>query len=390
MPPAAPKARKRGSKASSRRRTPKRRRSSFVSIAVLLLIPAFLAVVFLLYLRSQTKAPSAGADPAANTRPALTLLQEARKAGLNVSRVRNRRTSVEVETIDSLRQVEKLMRQNARGGRVVREADRVVVTRANEKKLIFNPFRTSNSGAGLTEVDESNDDQSRAPNANLLPPGTERRIVMILDDVGFERQPLDAALRIPAVLNFAIIPGSPHSRDAAAAAVRRGHEVLCHLPMEADSKRLSPGSVAILSSMNSEEIGRLTRESFRLVPGARGFNNHMGSLATADRRVMREVFRAAPSGMYFIDSRTTSRSVAADLAHDMDIPTRSRDVFLDNDPDEEAIRRQIAALIRVVEANGVAVAIGHMYPSTVKVLGEEIPRLQARGFRFIRASESVN
>ena len=66
----------------------------------------------------------------------------------------------------------------------------------------------------------------------------------------------------------------------------------------------------------------------RAVPYARGLNNHMGSLATTDRRVMENVFRALPKGMYFIDSRTIGNSVAAEVAHEMKVRTAARNVFL--------------------------------------------------------------
>jgi len=39
--------------------------------------------------------------------------------------------------------------------------------------------------------------------------------------------------------------------------------------------------------------------------GIVGVNNHMGSRATADARVMRSVLRSLPAGLYFIDSPTS-------------------------------------------------------------------------------------
>lgn len=215
-------------------------------------------------------------------------------------------------------------------------------------------------------------------------------IVLILDDVGFDRQPLDGAMRIDPNVNFALLPNARRSQEFAEELHARGFELLCHLPMEPESAKQSPGPNAVLTSMTTDEIEATTRANVNAIPHARGVNNHMGSRATADRRVMTSVFSALPKGMYFIDSRTSGASVAASVAHAMNIKTASRQVFLDDVPKDDAIRTQLAALAEAASARGAAVGIGHMYPSTIRVLEQEAPLLRQRGFRFLRASEVVN
>ena len=218
-----------------------------------------------------------------------------------------------------------------------------------------------------------------------------RDIVLILDDVGFDHQPVDGAMRIDPNINFAVVPNGHSTREAAETLHAHGFEVLCHLPMEPhDYPRRSAGPGAVMTSMSDGEIAAATLANVRAVPFARGVNNHMGSRATADRRVMTDVLGALPKGMYFVDSRTTSDSVAESLAKSMRIPTTARNVFLDNVQNEAAIRHQLAQLTALADERGVAVAIGHMYPVTVKVLSEDAPKLRASGFRFVRASTAVN
>jgi uncharacterized protein len=216
-------------------------------------------------------------------------------------------------------------------------------------------------------------------------------IVLILDDVGFDRQPLAPAMAIDPNVNFAVLPNSRNGHDFAEVLHARGFEVLCHLPMEPEGyPSVSPGSGAVLTSMSDDEIARATRANIGSVPFARGVNNHMGSRATADKRVMAHVLAALPEGMYFIDSRTTGSSVAGLLAHSMRVKTASRNVFLDDVQSEGEIRKQLASLAHAAEEHGVAVGIGHMYPPTIRVLTAEAPALRARGLRFVRASAVVN
>jgi polysaccharide deacetylase 2 family uncharacterized protein YibQ len=151
----------------------------------------------------------------------------------------------------------------------------------------------------------------------------------------------------------------------------------------------TPGRNAILTSMSDEEITRTTRENVDAVPHARGMNNHMGSLATTDRRVMTSVLRALPHGMYFVDSRTTGGSVAATVAREMNVRTATRNVFLDDVATEASVRKQLAVLASAAEQRGIAIGIGHPHPATMRVLAEELPELRARGFRLVRASEVV-
>src|SRR6266849_3904838 len=222
------------------------------------------------------------------------------------------------------------------------------------------------------------------------PPSRRASIVLILDDVGFDHQPLDAAMRIDPNLNFSVLPNASRASEFGRRLNARGFEVLCHLPMEPlDYPRESPGPNAIMTSMSNDQIAETTREAVAAIPYARGVNNHMGSRATRDRRVMTSVLSSLPKGWYFIDSRTTSGSVAESVARELKIPTTGRDVFLDDVQSELAVRHQLRELVAVAQARGSAVGIGHIYPVTVKVLREEIPNLRTRGVRLVRASAAV-
>jgi polysaccharide deacetylase 2 family uncharacterized protein YibQ len=228
------------------------------------------------------------------------------------------------------------------------------------------------------------------PKRRKLPRGGHRGdIVLIIDDLGFDGQPLERLMALDPNVNLAILPNGTHAEEFARKLHARGFEVLCHLPMQPRGRE-TPGRNAILASMSDEEIARTTRENIDAIPYARGVNNHMGSLATADRRVMTSVIGAMPEGMYFIDSRTGGSSVAAAVAREMNVRTATRNVFLDDVATERGVRKQLAELEAAAERRGVAIAIGHPYPATVKVLTEELPALRAKGFRFVRASTVVN
>jgi len=92
---------------------------------------------------------------------------------------------------------------------------------------------------------------------------------------------------------------------------------------------------------------------------------------------------------FFVDSRTTRNSVAESTMRKYSVPTNKRDIFLDNDLDEEKIKIQMLKLADVAERKGIAIGIGHVKPQTLAVLRREIPDLQKKGFRFEFVSRLV-
>lgn len=218
--------------------------------------------------------------------------------------------------------------------------------------------------------------------------GLRGQIVLIIDDLGFDEQAIEALMALDPNVNAAILPNAARASEVAETLHAGGFEILCHLPMQPRGAA-APGANAIRTDMSDHEIARLTLQNIEAVPYARGVNNHMGSLATSDRRVMASVLGALPDSMYFIDSRTGGRSVAADVARELNIPTATRHVFLDDVIEESAVRRQVEVLASLAERQGTAIGIGHPHRATLRVLKAEMPRLRERGFRFVRASEVV-
>ena len=228
--------------------------------------------------------------------------------------------------------------------------------------------------------------------APQVQPKKAKRIVLIVDDVGYDDRRLRTLTDLDPNLNFAIIPGTPNARRSAEMLRQNGFEVLCHLPMEPlGYPGTTAGNGAILISMSSAQIREQTRNSLRSVPFARGVNNHMGSRATTDRRVMTAVMSVLKEEQaYFVDSVTTADSVGTEVARQTGVRAASRNVFLDHELNAAAIRHQITRLSEIAEKDGIAIGIAHQHPLTIQILEREIPRLRARGFQFVSAAEAVN
>lgn len=228
-----------------------------------------------------------------------------------------------------------------------------------------------------------------SPRADGGPPLA--RVAVVLDDAGMRLDELDRALRIGRPVALAILPGLPHSEELARRAREAGLEVLLHLPMEPEDPALAArmGDLAVRVSMDDEDIRRTVRAALRAVPGAVGVNNHMGSRATADPRVVKAVLQVVhEEGLLFLDSRTTPNSAADAVAREVGVRALRRAVFLDNDPSPEAVRAQVRKLAQQALRSGQAVAIGHANrPHTAEVLAEMVPELERAGVRLVPLSE---
>ena len=124
-----------------------------------------------------------------------------------------------------------------------------------------------------------------------------------------------------------------------------------------------------------------------MVAAARGVNNHMGSRATADAPTMRDVMEVLRDhGLYFLDSRTTSETVAERVARENGVPALRRDVFLDVVSEPDAVRRALEQAVARARAQGSAVAIGHVHPLTLELLAVELPRI-ASEVKLVRPSQ---
>jgi polysaccharide deacetylase 2 family uncharacterized protein YibQ len=140
--------------------------------------------------------------------------------------------------------------------------------------------------------------------------------------------------------------------------------------------------------MDTETAAAIVRKDLDTISYARGVSNHMGSLATADPRIMAAVYKELKKRkLYFLDSLVSHESVCASLARRMGVRFAQRDIFLDNKPDPEYILRQLNRLKVKAQDSGSAIGIGHDRKLTLKVLQEAMPQLEAEGFKFVFVSD---
>jgi polysaccharide deacetylase 2 family uncharacterized protein YibQ len=214
-------------------------------------------------------------------------------------------------------------------------------------------------------------------------------LAIVVDDMGSSMKEVQELAAINLPLTFAIIPGLPRAKAVAEYAHAKGGDVIIHIPMEPQgypAQRVE--SNALLMSSSAAEIESRIKGFIRDIPHVVGANNHMGSRFTESAAQMKPVIAALKENdLFFLDSRTSPKSVGQSVAAGMGVRTGSRAVFLDNDQSVEVVKRELVAAARLAGKRGGVIAICHPHPGTILALSETMPKLAAEGTVFVKAAQ---
>ena len=233
----------------------------------------------------------------------------------------------------------------------------------------------------------------RAVSASAQTEGNRGKLAIIIDDFGEGRDGVSQMMLVPCRLTFAVMPFGTYSKRDAEDGFARGYEIIVHLPMEPMHGKASwLGSNPILCSQDDDKIGLITQMALFDVPHAVGANIHMGSKASADRRVMQCILgEVKKSNLFFVDSKTGSDSVVMEVADNLGVPCAQRNVFLDGQRPQSYIESQLRLAGKLAAKNGMAIAIGHVGVEggmpTARAIRAMLPELDAMGVDVVFVSE---
>jgi len=213
-------------------------------------------------------------------------------------------------------------------------------------------------------------------------------VAVLVDDFGyFDNSLVRKFLEFDAPITITIIPGLRFSRRIAEKAEEMGREFLCHMPMEPENGVYDELPL-IKVGMSSKEITEFVLRALEDVPGAVGMNNHMGSRATADERVMKRVLSVCrKKGLFFVDSMTSPKSVAFGVAKKLGVPCVRNDLFLDNR--NEDTRAAMERLIGIARRRGYAVGIMHVKKNSFEDLVWFKDEVEKEGVEMVNVSRLI-
>jgi polysaccharide deacetylase 2 family uncharacterized protein YibQ len=216
------------------------------------------------------------------------------------------------------------------------------------------------------------------------------QLVIIIDDLGHNRTRGRDAIDLPGNITYAVIPFTHYGRELAEHAHSAGKEVMLHTPMSTvDGDHIGTGGLT--ADLSRTEFNTRLNNALADIPHVQGINNHMGSDLTQRRMQMGWLMQELRwQELYFVDSRTSGRTIAARIATEFSVPNLSREVFLDNRLDADYLAARFAEAVRHARRTGSAVLIGHPHRETIRYLREVIPTLAEQGIELVTVSQALS
>ena len=235
------------------------------------------------------------------------------------------------------------------------------------------------------EKDNSADEKTLIPSSHK---GLSGRIAVVVDDCGYDLDPVEKLTSLPIDMSFSIIAFKANSSAALRLIIQNGQLPMLHLPMEPMDASAASENKMVTVAMTKEEVQKFTEEAIASLPGIKGVNNHQGSKATSNTATMEAVLEVLRSrGLFFVDSRTIASSVAYKVARQLDISTGRNSLFLDNSSNVASIKKQIWAAANIANKYGSVIVICHARPATAQAWVEIYKEVQKAGITFVPVTD---
>lgn len=216
------------------------------------------------------------------------------------------------------------------------------------------------------------------------------RLAILIDDVGMNTASAYEFNKIKSPITFATLPFLPKTKEATDILKKNGFKVILHMPMEnSGNENLNKKTEGLIRiNMSNEEVEQKFENALKSVGKVDGFNNHMGSKFTADKEKMEFLLELAKKkNLYYIDSWTTSKSVAYSTAKEKNIKTYRSSVFLDNEKDVEYIKERIKIAVNNTLQEGKVIAIGHYHNNMAKAIYEMLDYIEEKNVELVFTEE---
>jgi len=226
--------------------------------------------------------------------------------------------------------------------------------------------------------------------ASFAAPEQKPMIAIVIDDMGVDMKRSAQALDLPGAVTMSYLPYSKKITEQVEDAKRKGHEVILHMPMQANNPKEDPGPHHLTVDMTPVQLEENIAASLDAFAGYDGVNNHEGSKFTTYKPGL-DIFMAdlEKRHVFFLDSRTSVHSIAEEVARDHHLPTAHRNVFLDDTDKASSVGAELKHAENFARAKGSVIAIGHPKDVTLAALKPWLASLEARGFQIVPLSTVI-
>lgn len=218
----------------------------------------------------------------------------------------------------------------------------------------------------------------------------KHRLAIVIDDVGYYNSEIaDKYNSLGFPLTFAVLPKVQHNKEDRAILEKAGHEIILHLPLESTSKNLNKRTPGLLTvNMTKDQMKSSIQESLDDIGGAKGFNNHIGSIFTGNQTAVNNLTEAAKElNLFYLDSNVIPHSKGYPTAKEKGVQTALNHFFVDNKADVEYIKSFIKQGVDLAKTRDETIIIGHYRPKTVEAFLEMKQYIKDSGVELVTLSD---
>lgn len=201
-------------------------------------------------------------------------------------------------------------------------------------------------------------------------------VAIIIDDFGNGSLDTQNFLDLETKFTAAVMPGLEHTESDTQALKNAGKEIILHMPMEPHKGKKSwLGPNALTSDLSNIQAEKNILDSLTQLKFAVGINNHMGSKIMENERILDILFKiSGEKNLIVVDSKTTPKSKAKELAQKYNVKLYERDMFIDS-KDINKVRQNLKKTIKIAMDKEFAIAIGHVGPAGGKITARAIKEI---------------
>lgn len=196
------------------------------------------------------------------------------------------------------------------------------------------------------------------------------KIAIVITNLGLNKSNTLSALNLRKEFTLGFTPYSMDLDDWISQATNKGFEALVNLPMQPlDYPVNDPGPLSMLLNLsNNENLSRLSQimlKSEKVV----GFYSDQAEVFSQSKSSFSPIASEIAKGKYmFLYGNTSNVSVMSEICKAVDLECQTNSLVLDQDLDEDAIKKQLLALEGISYAKGFAVGFIRAYPLTINIL----------------------
>jgi polysaccharide deacetylase 2 family uncharacterized protein YibQ len=216
------------------------------------------------------------------------------------------------------------------------------------------------------------------------------KIAIVFDDLGIDMPRSAKVIKLRSPLTLSFMTYASKLKEQTKIARNAGHELWMHMPMEPRSQTIDPGPNVLLTGLPKAELQASISWNLNQFSDYIGINNHMGSRFTADLESVRIFMKELKKrNLMFLDSRTSSKSVAQRAAIEAKVPFIVRNIFIDHIDDTIEIKKSLTQVERFAKKFGYAVAIGHPRDKTLREVGSWLNTFEEKGLQLVPLSKLI-